>query len=48
MTQQQIKNRFPTTMTTGINELKNRFNLAKERFNPKRGEFGISEMLFNR
>jgi len=56
MTQQQIQNRFPTTMTTGIaagavaagNELKNRFQLAKERFNPRRGEFGVSEMLFNR
>jgi hypothetical protein len=48
MTQQQIQNGFPTTMTTGINELKNRFQLAKERFNPRRGEFGVSEMLFNR
>jgi len=48
MTQQQIQNGFPTTMATGINELKNRFQLAKERFNPRRGEFGVSEMLFNR
>jgi len=30
------------------NELQRRMDLAKERFNPRRGEFGLSEILFGR
>lgn len=30
------------------NELERRIDLLKERFNPRRGEFGISELLFGR
>jgi hypothetical protein len=30
------------------NELQKRIDLIKERFNPSRGEFGISELLFGR
>ena len=31
-----------------IQEAQNRFGLAKERFNPAKGEFGLSELLFGR
>jgi len=30
------------------NEIERRIQLARERFNPSRGEFGLSEMLFGR
>lgn len=30
------------------NEIQRRMDLARERFNPRRGEFGISELLFGR
>lgn len=32
----------------GRGELQRRLDLAKERFNPRRGEFGVSELLFGR
>ena len=31
-----------------VREAQNRFGLARERFNPARGEFGLSELLFGR
>ena len=31
-----------------LREWQNRFGLARERFNPAKGEFGLSELLFNR
>jgi hypothetical protein len=30
------------------NELEKRLDLVKERFNPRRGEFGLSELIFGR
>ena len=30
------------------NEVQRRIDLAGERFNPRRGEFGLSELLFGR
>jgi hypothetical protein len=30
------------------NALQQRMDLVKERFNPRRGEFGLSELLFGR
>jgi len=57
MAMQQFQNRLmtsnvmggvPATISTGANQLKKRLDLAKERFNPKRGEFGFSELMFGR
>ena len=31
-----------------LREVQNRIGLARERFNPAKGEFGLSEFLFNR
>ena len=31
-----------------LREVQNRIGLARERFNPAKGEFGLSELLFNR
>jgi hypothetical protein len=30
------------------NKLEKRLDLVKERFNPRKGEFGLSELLFGR
>lgn len=57
MAMQQFQNRLmtsntmggvPAAISTGANQLKKRLDLAKERFNPKRGEFGFSELMFGR
>lgn len=39
---------FEALAKTGNNELQRRFRLAGQRFNPARGEFGLSEMFFGR
>lgn len=40
---------IPTQQVNPImREIQNRFGLARERFNPARGEFGLSELLFGR
>jgi len=36
------------TRQNNRNEIQKRIDLARERFNPRRGEFGLSELLFGR
>jgi hypothetical protein len=40
--------RSELTRQNSRNEIQKRIDLVKERFNPRRGEFGLSELLFGR
>jgi hypothetical protein len=43
-----VQGKTEMTRRQNRNELEKRLDLVKERFNPRKGEFGLSELLFGR